>query len=155
MNSRKIVLGTVARLNKVYNQIRKQKIAYANAHKQAERDLNTLGRPDKQQRVDLINGDFQKIQDIISDDSVDLIFTDPITNYRADLQIYRTLAQFASRVLKSEGSLVTYVPNHSLPQVFKKMSVHNLKFCLHLVIMEDEIPYILGRCKVGIRYYGM
>jgi ParB-like chromosome segregation protein Spo0J len=135
-------------LNKVYNQIRKQEIACANAKKQAERDLNNRVRPDKQKRVELINGDLQEIQDAISDNSVDLIFTDPITNYTADLQIYRTLAHFASRVLKPGGSLVTYVPNHSLPQVFKKMSVPSLKFWWQLVIIEDKIPCAIRRYYV-------
>jgi DNA modification methylase len=59
------------------------------------------------------------------------------------LQIYRTLAHFASRVLKPGGSLLTYVPNHLLPQVFKNMdmnmSIPNLKFLWQLAIREDEI----------------
>jgi hypothetical protein len=101
-----------ATLNKVYNQIRKQVIAQAVAKKQVGREINTkLIRTDKQQRVELINGEFLDKQHFISDSSVDLIFTNPM-NYTEDLQIYRTLAHFASRVLKPGGSLLTYVPNH-------------------------------------------
>jgi ParB-like chromosome segregation protein Spo0J len=134
-----------ATLNKVYNQIRKKQIAHAIAKKQVERELNAkLIRTDKQQRVEFINGEFLDKQHFISDSSVDLIFTNP-TNYTKDLQIYRTLAHFASRVLKPGGSLLTYVPNHLLPQVFKNMdmdmnmSTHNLEFWWQLAIREDEI----------------
>ena len=130
-----------ATLNKVYNQIRKQVIAQAVAKKQVQREPNAkLIRTDKQQRVELINGEFLDKQHSISDSSVDLIFTNP-TNYTEDLQIYRTLAHFASRVLKPGGSLLTYVPNHLLPQVFKNMNMSApvLKFWWQLAIREDEI----------------
>jgi site-specific DNA-methyltransferase (adenine-specific) len=49
------------------------------------------------------------------------------------------LAHFASRVLKPGGSLITYVPNHLLPQVFKKMSVRSLTYWWQLAISEDDI----------------
>jgi hypothetical protein len=133
-------------LNRVYNQIRKQEIAQARAKNQAETDVKVkYPRTDRQERAKLIKGDFQEKQNSISDDSVDLIFTDPI-NYTVDLQIYRTLAIFASRVLKPGGNLVTYVPNHSLPQVFKNMSVPNLKFWWQLAITEEnKISGVQGR----------
>ena len=133
-----------ATLNKVYNQIRKNQIAHSVAKKQVEKDLSKLVRTDKQERVELIYGDFQDKQRTFPDKSVDLIFTNP-TNYTEDLQIYRRLAIFASRVLKPGGSLLTYVPNHLLPQVFKNMdmdmnmSIHNLKFWWQLAIREDEV----------------
>jgi hypothetical protein len=51
-----------ASLANVYNQIRKQEIAHAIAKKHAKGEINELIRTDKQNRVELINGDFQDKQ---------------------------------------------------------------------------------------------
>ena len=100
MNPKKIVSRTVgASLAKVYNQIRKQEVEHANAKKLVERELNAKpGRTDKQEQLELFNEDFHDKQHSIYDNSVDLIFTNP-TNY-TKLQIYRTPAHFANKVLK-------------------------------------------------------
>jgi SAM-dependent methyltransferase len=127
-------------LNKVYNQIRKQETLQAIAKNQIGRNVSvkkyiTTGNVN---RVKLINGDLENKQHSFAYDSVDLIFTNSPMNYSEDLQIYRTLAKFASKVLRPGGNLVTFVPNRSLPQVFKNMSVPNLKFWWPLVIIEED-----------------
>ena len=74
-------------LNKIYNQIRNQEFEHAIVKNQLGIAVKVkYFTTDKINRVQLINGDFQHKQHSISDNSVDLIFTNP-ANYTADLRI--------------------------------------------------------------------
>jgi DNA modification methylase len=77
---------------------------------------------------ELVLGDFnEKSKEFISDNSIDLMFTDPIYGLQ-HLPSYDNLARLAARVLKDGGSLVTYVGNYALPQVIHKMESAGLKY---------------------------
>src|SRR5262249_30134633 len=63
-------------------------------------------------------GDFNQLLPSLGDNSVDLIFTDPIYG-NAWIPIYGQLAQHAERVLKPGGSLVCYCGQNQLPSALQ------------------------------------
>ncbi len=62
-------------------------------------------------RNHIVTGDARELAKRIPDESIDLIFTDPIYDQIDD---YRWLAETAARVLKDGGELLTYVANYHL-----------------------------------------
>jgi hypothetical protein len=70
--------------------------------------------------VTLLHGDFRQLSKTISNESMDLIFTDP--PYAAKyLPLYSHLAVIAHNVLKEGCSLVTYVGHYTIPNVIEIM----------------------------------
>lgn len=99
-------------------QAEAERIAADRAEREAKRYEEWFG-----QNVQLLAGDFRQVGSSIADNSIDLIFTDP--PYDQDsVALYGDLAQFAARVLKPGGSLITYVGHYSLPEVFTLMTPH-------------------------------
>ena len=76
--------------------------------------------------VRLINDDFRNEVDI-PDESVDLIFTDPPYGEES-IPLYKDLGEFASRVLKPGGSLVTYTGQITMSQVMRGIEESSLKY---------------------------
>lgn len=75
-------------------------------------------------QVDNIHlGDFRLIGDMVPDNSVDLIFTDPPYD-RAAIKLFDGLGQFANRVLRPGGSLVFYLGQIQLPEAIRILSDH-------------------------------
>lgn len=72
-------------------------------------------------KENILLGDFQKVGSKIPNNSVDLIFTDPM--YESIPQ-YEQVAILGKRVLKEGGSLICYAPNYSLPGILKVMEKH-------------------------------
>jgi DNA modification methylase len=86
-------------------------------------------KDDKRSNYKLIYGDFiEQSQNEISDNSIDLIFTDPPYGEEY-LQLYQELAKLAARVLKPGGSLVFFVGHIILDKVIgifnNKLSLNN------------------------------
>ena len=71
----------------------------------------------------LYHGDFREISSNIPDASVDLIFTDPPYD-RKSIQLYDGLGEFAARVLRPGGSLITYVGQIQLPDAVADLAKH-------------------------------
>jgi DNA modification methylase len=71
--------------------------------------------------VQLINADFRQVN--ISDKKIDLIFTDP-PYLKKFIPLYNDLGKFARDKLKDGGSLVTYAPHFSLPEVIEQLNGH-------------------------------
>ena len=68
------------------------------------------------ERYKLLLGDFREIGKEIEDNSIDMIFTDP--EYSSDkLPLYGDLADFAARVLKEGGRLITYTNTGKIPEI--------------------------------------
>ncbi|MGA9844151.1 MAG: site-specific DNA-methyltransferase [Nitrososphaeraceae archaeon] len=112
--------GTV-KIDKVFRQMqrqqKKQELINAPSTLESTKD-----------KVRLEQGDFiEKSKEFISDNSIDLLFTDPIYGSQ-NLSVYDNLAHLAIRVLKDGGSLVTYVGNYALPQVIHMMESAGLKY---------------------------
>ena len=68
-------------------------------------------------------GDFRDIGHQIPDASVDLIFTDPPYDRKA-IELYDGLGEFAARVLRPGGSLISYVGQIQLPDALADLSAH-------------------------------
>ena len=78
----------------------------------------------------LFCNDFTKIDsETIPDNSIDLIFTDPLYGFNA-LQLYKELAITSDRVLKDGGSLVFYAGHIILNEIFRILDDNssNLKY---------------------------
>lgn len=71
----------------------------------------------------LLVGDFRTVGLHVPESSVDLIFTDPPYDEAASA-LFDDLAQFAGRVLKPGGILLTYSGQLHLPQIYAAMGQH-------------------------------
>lgn len=71
----------------------------------------------------LLVGDFRTVGRQVPNESVDLIFTDPPYD-EASSALFDDLAQFAARVLKPGGILLTYSGQLHLPQIYAAMGQH-------------------------------
>ena len=69
-------------------------------------------------KKNILLDDFQKVGSKIPNNSVHLIFTDPM--YESIPQ-YEQVAILGKRVLKEGGSLICYAPNCNLPEILKVM----------------------------------
>ena len=116
------------KIDKVYRQLQKQQERQELVNAAA----SILQFPTN--NIKLVLGDFiEKSKEFISDNSIDLLFTDPIYGLQY-LPLYDNLAHLAIRVLKDGGSLVTYVGNYALPQVIYMMESAGLKYWWTLAV---------------------
>jgi 16S rRNA G966 N2-methylase RsmD len=112
----KLRTGEVS-INRVMRDLKEQETA---AKRQEQKAVAITKRKD----VDgLYLGDFRKIGDKIPDASVDLIFTDPPYDRKA-IELYDGLGEFASRVLRPGGSLISYIGQTQLPDAVADLSKH-------------------------------
>ena len=98
------------------NQEREQEIRRQRAVEEAK---NTL--PDE--RIKIIHGDFREFLTDIPNNSVDLIFTDPIY-LREHLSDWSDLSLFASQKLKQGKLLACYSSTNILDESIKRLSEH-------------------------------
>ena len=111
-------------INGAYNKIIKEQIRHELTIKAASKAITAKANCNT--RFELINGDFRQVKEI-SDNSVDLVFTDP--PYEGDyLTIYDDLAKFANRNLVEDGSLVTYLIQSELPTIIRYMENAGLSY---------------------------
>lgn len=104
-------------INRVVRDLKEQETS-------AKREEQKAVAITNRQRVDgLYLGDFRYLGDKIPDESVDLIFTDPPYDRKA-IELYDGLGEFAARVLRPGGSLVTYVGQIQLPDAMADLSKH-------------------------------
>jgi len=80
-----------------------QRLAMEHQRKQELKKAEKLGK-----EWNIITGDFRRIRRI-EDESVDLVFVDPVYPPHAPISLYDDLGKWAARVLKPGGSLVTYI----------------------------------------------
>jgi len=74
----------------------------------------------------------------VADNSVDCIITDP-PYPKAFLHVWKDLAEFAARVLKPSGFLITYAPQYYLGKIMVDMnSVEGLAWYSQLVMTHDR-----------------
>lgn len=69
----------------------------------------------------IITGDARELAKRIPDESVDLIFTDPVYQ---NIDDYRWLAETASRILVEGGSVLVYLAHYWLDKVLAAMTPH-------------------------------
>ena len=105
---KKVASGKL-KVDKGYNQIKRFQRT-----KEAEKFVNTsLKSLSPSEIFDLQFGDMKTLGENISDNSIDLIFTDPPYN-EASLSLYADLAILAERVLKPGASLITFVGHYAI-----------------------------------------
>lgn len=73
--------------------------------------------------IDIRRGDFRDVLADIPPNSVDIILTDPPYGKKY-LPLWEDLGEFAARVLKKDGILVSYSGHMYLPEVISLLSVH-------------------------------
>jgi len=73
--------------------------------------------------VTVIIGDFRAALETIPDNSIDLIFTDPPYDEES-IPLYGDMAAAAVRILKPGGSLITYVGNYAIGNIYNLMTNH-------------------------------
>jgi hypothetical protein len=78
-------------------------------------------------KVELVSGDFRDCLAQLPADSIDLIFTEPPSDWDT-VRLYADLAQHAASVLKPGGHLLVFAGNHSLPEILTAMAKH-LRYC--------------------------
>ncbi len=105
---KKVASGKV-KVDKGYNQIKR----FLRRKEAQEVVNNELKSVSSFELFDLQFGKMETLGENISDNSIDLIFTDPPYD-EASLSLYADLAKLADRVLKPGGSLVTYVGHYAI-----------------------------------------
>lgn len=80
----------------------------------------------------IITGDARGLSKLIPDNSVDLIFTDPIYS---NIEDYEWLAETAARVLKPKKSVLCYIAHHREAEVMIAMS----PFLRQAPVLQDQI----------------
>ena len=143
----------------IKDQLRKGKVkidkVYRQLQKEQKRQELINAEPISEfpkDNIKLFQGDFiEKSKEFISDNSIDLLFTDP--HYESKyLSLYDNLAELAMRVLKNGGSLVTYVGNYAIPQVIDMMHSAGLKYWWTIaIILEGSFARHYPR-KVSIKW---
>ena len=98
-----------------------------------EKLINSIPDIELPKNCDLILGDLQESSKHISDNSIDLIFTDPPYG-NGSIPLYEKLAKVASRVLKPGGSLVTYVGQYTIPEILNIIISNNLKYRWPIIV---------------------
>jgi DNA modification methylase/ParB-like chromosome segregation protein Spo0J len=106
-------------LDRAYKQIVK--------HEKLQEFLQTPVNSITDDSIRLIEGDVQNESLQVPDNSVHLIFTDPPYDEKS-LHLYEALALHGERVLKPDGSLVTYAGHYAIPQIIQYMETRNLHY---------------------------
>lgn len=124
--------------NKVYNEIVKAKkikdlLAPLSNNVKPSLSFSSGAYDNIINSLNLIEGDFSEKGKEISKESIDLIVTDPPYSSK-NIQIYHELGDLASRVLKSGGSLVTYIGQHNLPEILNIITSYNLTYRLVIAV---------------------
>ena len=87
----------------------------------------TTWHPDipEEYRNQIVTGDARILAERIPDESIDLIFTDPVYDRIDD---YKWLAETAARVLKPDSSALIWCGIGYLPQTLRALNGNNLQF---------------------------
>ena len=81
-------------------------------------------------RNQIVTGDARELAQRIPDESVDLIFTDPVYQ---NIDDYQWLAETAVRILKSDGTLLTYHGIGFLPDTLGALQAGGMHFAWQFV----------------------
>ena len=139
--------------NKIYNEIvkdeKKEELLKNVKISLPDDNNNSSNNYNSNTFYKLFLGDFIEKGQEISNDSIDLIFTDPpyATEY---LHIYSELAALANRVLKPGGSLVTYIGQHNLHEILDIFTSHNLKYWWQIAVKHNGATTAFHQRKVFV-----
>ena len=98
---------------------------------------------DIEDKVQLYYRKFQESKDIIKDNSIDLVITDPPYADKY-LYLFEDLSKFSKRVLKKDGYLITYISQLRVPTCFNSLGKH-LHFFWNFTILLNTNKLIYPR----------
>lgn len=102
--------------------------------------------------VRLIQGDFIEKSKEITDESIDLIFTDPPYE-KIYLPLYGELAKIAERILKPGGSLITYTGNYCHLYAADKIRENSsLRYLAELVVQHTGPTQAMHLEKIFVEH---
>lgn len=102
--------------------------------------------------INLLQGDFIELSKEITDESVDLIFTDPPYD-KQSLPIYEDLARLAQRVLKPGGSLIAYTGNYCHLEAADKIRNNStLRYLAELVVQHTGPTQAMHLEKIFVEH---
>jgi len=95
---------------------------------------------------EIVTGDARLLAPSIPDESVDLIFTDPVYE---NIQDYAWLAETAARILKPNSACLVWIATKQKDKVMKAMSEHlDYAWTLHLQSNAGFFPGRTGICVI-------
>jgi SAM-dependent methyltransferase len=89
-------------------------------HERRERAAEEAAKVQHEDRIRILHGDFREVLSDLSDDSVDLIFSD-LPYGKEHLSLYEDLGRFAQRVLKPGKVLACYSGQFHFPHVIRAL----------------------------------
>lgn len=107
--------------------------------------------PNETQWQGIYTGDARVLAKYIPDESVDLIFTDPVYERIED---YRWLAETAKRVLKPGGALLVCYGIGYLPETLAALS-SALQYRWNFVVYKPNAPSTRGAYRVFSKWWGV
>ena len=96
----------------------------------------------------IVTGDARELALVIPDESVDLIFTDPIYQ---NIDDYRWLAETAARVLKPGKSLLTMAGNKEKPLLYTTMAAH-LQYFWEAAVIYQGANFFMNSMSVQVSW---
>lgn len=135
--------------NKIYNEIMKAKKKEELLNNSQISSLAGVTPNNDYKLFKLFLGDLIEKGKEISEESIDLIFTDPPYS-NEHRQIYSELAALANRVLKPGGSIVTYIGQHNLPEILDVFTSKNLKYWWPIAVKHTGATKAFHQRKVFV-----
>jgi DNA modification methylase len=94
-------------------------------------------------------GDARILAEALPDESVDLIFTDPIYS---NIEDYRWLAETAARVLKPGKSLLAMAGNLEKPRIYEAMSTRGLTYFWEAAILYRGANFFMNSKAIQVSW---
>jgi ParB/RepB/Spo0J family partition protein len=138
-------------IDRAYKKL-KQHIRKEETRKAAHAQLSSQNSSDE---IDLRLGDMREVGKATADGSIDLIFTDPPYK-RGYLYLYGELAKLSQRVLKSGGSLVTFIGHYALFEIGKLIAENSqLQYHWQLIVKHNGRTARMWKQRVWPKYKPM
>jgi hypothetical protein len=104
--------------------------------------------------IKLIQGDLREKGKEISDNSIDLILTDPPYS-KEYLYLYEDLGLLAARVLKEGGSLITLTGHQAVLRAGNYVQESGLKFMHIISLVHSGASAMIYACKIRVKWKPM
>lgn len=136
-------------VDKAYRMVkRRQKIEEARKEAFKKLESNSNSSLD----YDMKLGDFREVGKELFNNSIDLIFTDPPYDVES-IPLYGELAKIAQRVLKTGGSLITFIGNYGLFNIGKQITDNSrLEYHWQLIVKHNGHAAKMWKQRVWPRY---
>jgi ParB-like chromosome segregation protein Spo0J len=139
------------KINKVYKKLQHEQKRQELVTGAIELQKSSNENQSQSQNIQLFQGDFNELTKQLPDNSIDLIFTDPLYD-EGSLHLYEKLAAAASRILRPGSSIVFIVGHGIIPQVINYFENAGLQYHWILAVkLQGSFPRAFDR-KVVIKH---